>query len=183
MNRSIVSAIAPFAAAAIVLVAGAKTASAAERDQKFFQSIEGGWSGPGEIVAGKFKGTKFVCNFTGSAPAGDVAVNLDGACRVGVFLQRMSAKIKKSRSGYTGTFMDGAEGKGLDIVSGSVVDSRKVVFGLNRKALNGSMIARLDDNDGMVVTVSVRVEDQMIPVIGVNLKRVDATAVGSIAQQ
>jgi hypothetical protein len=34
----------------------------------------------------------------------------------------------------------------------------------------------------MVVTVSVRVDKQVVPVIGMNLKRVDAVSVGSIAK-
>jgi hypothetical protein len=43
------------------------------------------------------------------------------------------------------------------------------------------MLARLADEDTMNVTVSVRVEEEMVPVIGMSLKRVDT--VGSIAQQ
>ena len=39
------------------------------------------------------------------------------------------------------------------------------------------MQARLPDDNTMTVTVSVRVEEQMVPVIGMSLKRVDA-AVG-----
>jgi hypothetical protein len=35
----------------------------------------------------------------------------------------------------------------------------------------------------MNVTISVRVEEAMVPVIGMSLKRVDDTAVGAIAQQ
>ncbi len=38
------------------------------------------------------------------------------------------------------------------------------------------MIARLSSDDAMTVTVSVRVEKQMVPVIGMNLKRVDGAA-------
>ena len=40
----------------------------------------------------------------------------------------------------------------------------------------------LPDDDSMVVTISVRVDKQMIPVIGMNLKRLDSNAVGSIAK-
>lgn len=156
---------------------------AAERDAVFFQSVQGQWTGPGEVVAGKYKGTKFVCNFTGTAAEGAAGMTLDGGCRVGVFMQKMTAIIKKNGGGYSGTFNDGAAGKGLDVISGNVVSSRKVVFGLNRKALKGSMQAHLPDDNSMVVTVSVRVEDRMIPVIGMNLKRLDATAVGTVAQQ
>jgi hypothetical protein len=35
----------------------------------------------------------------------------------------------------------------------------------------------------MNVTISVRVDDDMVPVIGMSLKRVDDTAVGAIAAQ
>ncbi len=51
---------------------------AADKDKQFFQTIEGQWSGPGEIVAGKYKGTKFVCNLAGSTPDESVGMTLDG---------------------------------------------------------------------------------------------------------
>ena len=63
-----------------------------------------------------------------------------------------------------------------------VVDGRKVVFAINRKQLNGVMQARVPDGNSMIVTVSVRVDKQMVPVIGMNLKRVDASEVGAIAK-
>lgn len=183
MKSAIVSAMLPFALAATMSVGMAHGAFGADRDRQFFQSIEGQWAGPGEIVAGKYKGTKFTCNFTGTTPDGKLGMTLDGGCRVGVFSQKMSARIEQSgRSGYKGNFMGGAEGAGLDIISGNVVDARKVVFAINRKQLRGVMQARLPDDGSMVVTVSVRVEKQMIPVIGMNLKRIDSTEVGSIAR-
>ncbi len=58
-------------------------------------------------------------------------MSLDGTCRVGLFTQRMSATVERKGNGYRGTFMDGAAGKGLDIVSGKVAGS-KVVVGINR---------------------------------------------------
>ena len=84
--------------------------------------------------------------------------------------------------GYVGSFMGGSSGQGMDIVAGNVVDAHKVVFAINRKQLNGAMQARVTGENSMIVTVSVRVADQMIPVIGMNLKRVDATEVGTIAK-
>jgi hypothetical protein len=181
MIRALLSALLPLSAAVAASVPG--DLAAAERDMTFFKSVEGQWSGPGEVVAGKYKGTKFVCNFTGTTPVGSVGMKLDGGCRVGVFMQKMSATIEKSGRGYSGTFLDGSAGKGLDIVSGNVVNDRKVVFGLNRKALKGAMQARLPDDNSMVVTVSVRVETEMVPVIGVSLKRIDGGAVGTVAQE
>ncbi len=44
------------------------------------------------------------------------------------------------------------------------------------------MIARLQDDKSMNITISVKVEEQLVPVIGLSLKRqqVDEMAVGSI---
>ncbi|ACM26778.1 hypothetical protein MOV66_22440 [Agrobacterium sp. SHOUNA12C] len=171
-----------FAAAALSLGAWVHSADAGSRDKAFFQSVAGSWRGPGEIVAGKYKGTKFTCNLTGQAlDSGTTGVKLDGTCRVGVFQQPMSAEITQNGGSYNGKFLDGAAGKGLDITSGTVSDGT-VVLGLNRQKLNGAMIARVTDNKSMNVTISVKVGEQMVPVIGVTLQRadVDQMAVGSI---
>ncbi len=181
MKRAILSAFLPLMAATAT-TGMSLAADGSERDKKFFQSVEGEWVGPGEIVAGKYKGTKFTCTFTGSTPDVKVGMTLDGACRVGVFTQKMKATVERAGKGYTGKFLDGAAGKGLDVVAGSV-DGRKVVLSLHRNQLKGAMLARLPDENTMNVTVSVRVEAQMVPVIGMSLKRVDAAAVGSVAQQ
>ena len=170
------------AATALSVGAWVHSADAASRDKAFFQSIAGTWRGPGEIVAGKYKGTKFTCNLSGTALDGSNAgVKLDGTCRVGVFQQPMSAEITQSGGSYSGKFLDGGAGKGLDVTSGTVNDGT-VVLGLNRQKLNGAMIARLDGDKSMNVTISVKVGEQMVPVIGVTLKRanVDEMAVGSI---
>ena len=174
------SAVSMFLAAATATLP-ATGASAADRDKKFFESVEGNWAGPGEIVAGKYKGTKFNCTFEGTTPGSKTGMVLDGGCRVGVFTQKMTATIEHKSGRYQGTFLDGAAGKGLDIISGNVVDGgQKVVLAINRKQLNGIMQARLAGDNTMNVTISVRVEKQLVPVIGVNLKRLDNTAVGSV---
>lgn len=166
---------------AAALASVSQPAAAGERDEVFFRNVAGTWTGPGEIVAGKYKGTRFVCSFTGAATSGKAGMSLDGDCRVGVFTQKMSASVTHDGRGYTGKFMDGAAGKGLDIISGNVVSGDKVILAVNRAQLNGVMQARIPDKHTMNVTVSVRVEDKLVPVIGVRLKRLDDTAVGSIA--
>lgn len=172
------TALVALAAAAISV---ATPAASGSRDRDFFEQVAGSWSGPGEIVAGKYKGTKFTCDLSGeTAKATETGITLDGFCRVGVFKQPMKAVIAKTAKGYGGTFLDGAEGKGLDIVSGKV-SSDRVVVGINRKKLNGAMIARLHGVNSMNITISVKVEKTMVPVIGVSLNRkVDEIAVGSI---
>lgn len=170
-------AVLPFLAAVFLGSSGA--AFGADKDQRLFESVKGQWTGPGEVVAGKYKGTKFTCNFTGDVPDGKVGMLLDGACRVGMFTQKMSATVERKGRAYKGTFLDGAEGKGLDIVSGSVQE-RKVVFALNRNQLKGAMLAHLPDKDTMTVTVSVRVDEKLVPVIGMNLKRTEVESVGAV---
>ena len=55
--------------------------------------------------------------------------------------------MQSGSAGYKGKFMDGAAGSGLDIISGNVVDGRKVVFAINRNQLRGIMQARLPDDE------------------------------------
>lgn len=176
--RASLSAVLPLLAAAAIAGA-AGSALAADRDQKLFETAQGEWTGPGEVVAGKYKGTKFTCNFTGATPAGKVGMSLDGVCRVGLITQKMSASFERRGRGYTGTFLDGSGGKGLDIVAGNV-DGSRVVLALNRNQLHGAMLARLPDENTMTVTVSVRVDEELVPVIGMSLKRSEPRAVGSV---
>ena len=168
-------------AALLAATAFAAPAHAGSRDKAFFQQVTGSWQGRGEIVAGKYKGTKFSCDLTGdTAPAKGAGIHLDGFCRVGVFKQPMSALITRAGNGYAGKFLDGAAGKGLDITSGQV-SGNKVVVGINRQKLNGAMIARLEDDNKMNITISVKVDSRMVPVIGLSLDRnLDDIAVGSI---
>lgn len=171
------------AACLFLLVPAASTvpALASDKDEVFFRSVEGQWTGPGEVVAGKYKGTKFICTLSGSTPDAAVGMTLDGSCRVGVFSQPMKATVVRTGKSYSGTFNDGAEGKGLNVTSGSVSGNR-VVLALSRKQLDGAMLARVTDANTMNVTVSVKVEDTMVPVVGMSLKRVDGNAVSSIAR-
>jgi hypothetical protein len=82
----------------------------------------------------------------------------------------MSASINSNRGKYSGSFMDGADGKGLDIVSGKITGN-KIVVGLNRAKLDGAMVAHLTEPDQMNVTVSVNVQGTLVPVIGIALTR------------
>ncbi|MHC5307356.1 hypothetical protein [Bartonella sp. LJL80] len=145
-------------------------AYASDSDADFFRSIEGNWSGPGEVVAGKYKGTKFTCNFAGTSEVVQTGMTLDGNCRVGVFSQPMKATVLRGPTGFSGAFNDGSKGEGLDVISGKV-GSDHMVFGLNRKQLNGAMMARLADKNSMNITVSVKIENDLIPVVGMKLKR------------
>ncbi|MGD9915735.1 MAG: hypothetical protein AB7S80_16785 [Rhizobiaceae bacterium] len=182
MKRVFMSAVLPLMLAATANTGLAGVGNASEKDKKFFQGVSGEWRGPGEIVAGKYKGTKFTCTFQGSTPDGKIGLIFDGGCRVGVFTQKMSATIEKTGKGYRGSFLDGSQGKGLDVTYGNV-DDNKVIMSLIRNQLKGVMLAKLKGEDDMNVTISVSVDKQMVPVIGISLRRVDGTAVGSVASR
>lgn len=155
----------------ILTVAVSLSAANASNDRAFFNSVEGKWKGPGKIVAGKYKGTKFNCNFDGIPAAGKkLGITMDGTCRVGVFNQKMNATISKSGNRYKGKFLDGAAGQGLDIVSGKFKKTKAVV-GINRNKLDGAMVADFIDQNTMNVTISVQVGKSMVPVIGMTLSR------------
>ena len=163
------------------MMAAAEPTFARDGDDVFFKKVTGKWSGPGEIVAGKYKGTKFTCQLDGTNPATTTGLTMEGTCRVGVFSQQMKATVTRGGASYKGSFLDGAEGKGLNITAGNVAGNR-ATFSLNRKQLNGAMLAKLTDDDAMNVTISVRVDKEMVPVIGMSLKRVDGAATSSIAE-
>ena len=54
-----------------------------------------------------------------------------------------------------------------------------MVFAMVREQLNGAMLAKVVNNDQMNVTISVNVSKQLVPVIGMNLKRIDSSATAS----
>ena len=153
---------------------------AAANDRAFFDSIQGTWSGPGQIVAGKYKGTRFSCSLDGESLSGKGGMSLEGTCRVGIFSQAIKASVQRHGRGYRGSFLDGAKGKGLDVTAGNVHGDR-ITVGMEREELSGAMVARVKPDGRLAVTVSVRVGEELVPVIGLDLsRRVDATATGSI---
>lgn len=153
---------------------------AAASEKQFFKNIQGEWSGPGQIVAGKYKGTKFVCNFGGSNPDTKTGMLIDGSCRVGVFPQKMNAEIVKTAGKFVGKFLDGQNGDGMDVRDGRYTKNRLVVD-IKRHNLDAIMVANLQDPNQLKITVSVKHKDRLIPVIGMNLGRVsDQIVTGSV---
>ena len=150
-------------------VAFASIGTAVASEKVYFRNVEGQWSGAGNIVAGPYKNTRFTCKFDGKSPNGS-GMELTGTCRVGLFSQPMSAKITKKGSSYRGAFLDGAEGKGLDIVSGKL-RGKRLILGIKRKKLNGTMIANLKNDKKLNITISVKVNKKLVPFIGLTLNK------------
>ena len=107
---------------------------------------------------------------------------LDGTCRVGLFTQAMNADRARKRAATTASFLDGAKGKGIDIVSGNVQGKPRGARP-HGTSCNGAMLARLADADTMNVTISVKVEASWFPVIGMSLKRIDDHETGAVAER
>jgi len=154
-------------ALAIVMAAPFSAASASE--YSYFKKVQGKWSGSGQIVAGPYKNTRFTCNLEGQTPK-RTGMKLAGTCRVGLFSQAIEATVTKSGRSYRGKFLDGAKGKGLDIVSGRL-RGKKLVLGIKRKQLRGTMIANLKGKNSMNITIAVRVNGGLTPFIGLSLNR------------
>jgi len=155
----------------LLLFAGSVQARDGARERVFLQSFEGQWSGAGEIVSGKYKGTRFHCNFVGAAQTREVGLSLDGHCRAGLFGQAMKAQITRRPSGaFLGYFNDGARAQGMDITAARI-GADHMQFDLNRQNLQGTMLARLETQDEMSIILSVKVMDEFVRVVGLNLKR------------
>jgi len=157
----------------LIIFAAAVQAKDGLRERIFLQAFEGQWSGAGEIVAGKYKGTRFQCHFIGTSEPREVGMSLDGSCRVGLFSQAMKAKIVRRPSGaFLGQFNDGARAQGMDITAARI-GADHLQFDLNRQNLQGTMLARLEAQDLMSISLSVKVMGEFVRVVGVNLKRDD----------
>ncbi|GIL00669.1 MAG: hypothetical protein BroJett030_05680 [Alphaproteobacteria bacterium] len=167
-----VSSLAPAAAGLLACLVGAGPAAAgpASSEAAFYRAVAGKWSGPGEIVAGKYKGTRFTCVFDGLSPDSTTGLSIDGTCRVGMFSQPMNAVVQRAATGYSGRFLDGEAGEGMDVVGGRYSRS-KLVVDIKRKDLRGVIVAHLTGADKLNVTISVRVDRHLIPVIGMALDR------------
>lgn len=155
---------------------GMHPSAAAASDATFFKTVEGRWSGPGEIVAGKYKGTKFTCVFNGTNPVKNSGMKIDGYCRVGVFSQPMNALIEKVSAGYRGRFLDGEKGEGMDIIGGRY-SRNKLIVNIKRKDLRGVLVASKDNKNHMQMTISVRVDGKLVPVIGMRLDRAGSSKI------
>lgn len=153
----------------LALAFSCATFGAHASERSYFTNVQGQWSGAGKIVAGPYKNTRFTCNLEGETP-GKVGMKLAGSCRVGLFSQPIEAIVTKRGGSYRGQFLDGAKGKGLDIVSGRL-RGKKLVLGIKRKQLRGTMVANLEGENAMNITIAVRVNGGLVPFIGLSLNR------------
>ena len=167
------------ASATILSLGLALPAAASER--VYFKNVAGSWSGAGTIVAGPYKNTRFTCNLAGE-PTRGAKMKLAGKCRVGLFSQPIEATVSKRSGSFRGKFLDGAKGKGMDIVSGRL-RGKKLVLSIKRKQLRGTMVANLKSKNKLNITISVRVNKKLVPFIGLTLARTGKVRQTTIASE
>ncbi|EFL90413.1 hypothetical protein [Ahrensia sp. R2A130] len=156
-----------FAFAAVSLAVASTAAHAS--DTKYFNTVSGTWAGAGTIVNGPYKNTRFTCRLAGTNEAA-TSMKLSGKCRVGLFSQPIEATVSKRGKGFQGAFLDGAEGKGLDITSGKRRGG-KMLLRIKRKALTGTMVANLKNANLLNITILVDVKGKQVPFIGLTMNR------------
>ena len=152
-------------AAPLVLAAQASDAS-----PRYFAKVQGQWKGSGSVIAGKYKGTRFNCRLNGSQQTA-ATLDIAGTCRIGLFTQKISARLVRHGRSYRGVFLDGAQGKGMDITSGRVAND-KLTVAINSKGLTGAIVANFVRRDALRVSISVRISSgEYVPVVGLDLKK------------
>ncbi|AQS41764.1 MAG: Hypothetical protein BHV28_10750 [Candidatus Tokpelaia hoelldobleri] len=155
----------------LFFVTPALSHSYAANTEDMLQPFEGRWSGAGEVVAGKYKGTKFNCSLSGATEDTFIGMTLEGRCRSGIFSQPMKARIVRGAQGYYGTFNDGATGNGLDITAGKI-SKNHMILSLYHEKLNGVMTAHLNNAASLDITLAVQVQNTLVPLIDIRLKRI-----------
>jgi len=138
--------------------------------EDMLRPFEGDWSGTGKVIAGKYKGAKFNCALSGAAEDTIIGMTLEGRCRSGIFSQAMKARIVRGTQGYYGTFNDGARRNGLDITAGKV-SKNHMILSLYHEKLNGVMTAHLKNTASLDITLAVQVQNALVPLIDMKLKR------------
>ena len=167
---------------AAALIATVPAAAAAESDDDaFFRQVAGKWTGPGQIMEGKLKGTHFKCMLDGAPVTGkETGFTLDGKCRAGLFSHPMKAVFIRDGNSYRGQFLDGEDGDGLAVTGGSI-EERTAVIGLKREKVEGALVTNLVGEDDLNITLLIKGGTRFIPVINLTLQRKgDPMKVGAI---
>ncbi|TPW29774.1 hypothetical protein FJU08_13300 [Martelella alba] len=167
--------------AAIALLMSGLPAAAEPDDSPFFTAIAGAWSGKGEIIGGTMKGKRFSCSLDGKPLTSQkTGFTLQGSCRSGLFSKHVEAVFERGDQGFTGRFLDGAAGEGLDVTGGSVTP-RQAVLDISREDIDGALITTLNGDDTLNITISLYGTSRLVPVIELSLERhLDSHTVGSI---
>lgn len=131
------------------LVVGAPAPARADDAADFMQRFSGEWLGTGQLLLGAENGLKFNCELKGDPSRTKLTFGMSGKCWMGVLSAPVYARLRYNAetNRFYGSFMDGSQGDGLDIVGARAGEgfSLQLVRGsaqgrLTADALNGDQL-------------------------------------------
>ncbi|WP_026379635.1 hypothetical protein [Afifella pfennigii] len=146
-------------AAALALAAPLSVPSqAAEVDQDaalFMERFGGAWRGSGRLLVGPESGLRFHCALEGDPSRSQMAFGMTGRCWTGSLSAPVYAKLRYSadQKQFFGSFMDGAEGDGANIVGERAGNG--FMLKLVRGELQGRLAAEPAGHGKMTVMLSL----------------------------
>ena len=164
------------AAAALLAAAPARADEAAE----FMQRFSGKWVGTGQLLVGTE--VEFACELNGDPSPTQLTFGMTGRCWMGRLSAPVHAALRYNAetNRFYGSFMDGADGDGLDIVGARAGEGFSL--NLSKGAVQGRLSAETVSRDQMKITIFYRdtANDRELPVVAMGFTRKDVIT-GSLA--
>ncbi|MBZ8134728.1 hypothetical protein [Afifella sp. IM 167] len=169
-------------AAALAITAPAivpSKAAAVDDDAALFMERFGGeWRGSGRLLVGPESGLRFHCALAGDPSRSQMAFGMTGRCWTGSLSAPVYARLRYSsdQKQFFGSFMDGAEGDGANIVGER--SGEGFMLKLVRGELQGRLAAEPAGPGKMTVTLSLYDpgSGRTLPVAAMGFARPDADA-------
>ncbi len=163
------SRIATFALSAALAAAAALPAKADELMVRF----SGEWAGTGQLLFGPQYGEEFHCELKGNPSDSRLSFGMSGRCWMGFLSAPVTAQLRYNAETrqYYGEFLDGADGRGVDIVGARAGEA--ISLKLMRGALQGRITAETVSADQMKVMMYYRdvQNNRELPVVAMGFAR------------
>ncbi len=155
------------------LAAASGPAVAGEDAARFMEKFSGEWRGSGKLLIGPDSGMKFHCALNGDPSRTQMTFGMKGKCWVGRLSAPVFARLRYNddNNRFYGDFMDGAEGKGVDIVAERAGNGFSMW--LSRGQLQGELVASPAGKSKMTILISLidQKRDRKIPVVAMGFAR------------
>ena len=146
----------------------------------FMERFSGDWLGTGQLLVGSESGLQFSCELKGNPSRSQLSFGMSGRCWMGNLSAPVHARLRYNAdtNEFYGEFMDGADGKGLDIVG--VRAGEGFSMRLTRGMAQGRLAAEAVNPDQMTITIFYRdrVNNRELAVVAMGFTRKDASAMG-----
>ena len=153
----------------VALSAGEEAADAAI----FMDKFSGEWRGTGKVLLGPDSGLKFHCRLDGDPSKSRMTFGMNGRCWMGRLAAPIYARLRYNRetNRFYGSFMDGAEGQGVDIVGERLGQGFRMK--LSRGTAQGRLMAEPVGDDELKVIISLydRRNNREIPIVAMGFAK------------